>query len=156
MNCCLRQELRTVLASLLLPVILLGACVSPAPSAESVPMPSAAGSPTSSGENELAPIVSAALDFIELLDGQQREAALLPFDSNKRPNWSNLPAGMLPFDRNGVRIGDLRDDQFTTMLAFLSTALSADGLDTVAAVVAAELILADSSSSSRRFLFPLY
>lgn len=149
MNCCLRQELRTVLASLLLPVILLGACVSPAPRAESVPMPSAAGSPTSSGENELAPIVSAALDFIELLDGQQREAALLPFDSNKRPNWSNLPAGMLPFDRNGVRIGDLRDEQFTTMLAFLSTALSADGLDTVAAVVAAELILADSSSSSR-------
>ena len=171
MNCCLRQELRTALASLLLPVILLGACVIPAPSAESVPMPSgekeklssastAADTgeqtqtdeqvPDGTGENELAPIVSAALDFIELLDGQQRESALLPFDSDKRPNWSNLPAGMLPFDRNGVRIGDLRDDQFTSMLAFLSTALSADGVDTVAAVVAAELILADSSSASRR------
>lgn len=171
MNCCLRQELRTALASLLLPVILLGACVIPAPSAESVPMPSgekeklssastAADTgeqtqtdeqvPDGTGENALAPIVSAALDFIETLDGQQRESALLPFDSNKRPNWSNLPAGMLPFDRNGVRIGDLRDDQFTSMLAFLSTALSADGVDTVAAVVAAELILADSSSASRR------
>ena len=171
MNCCLRQELRTALASLLLPVILLGACVIPAPSAESVPMPSGEKEKLSSAstaadtgeqtqtdeqvpdgtrENALAPIVSAALDFIETLDGQQRESALLPFDSNKRPNWSNLPAGMLPFDRNGVRIGDLRDDQFTSMLAFLSTALSADGVDTVAAVVAAELILADSSGASRR------
>ncbi|MDE0140380.1 MAG: DUF3500 domain-containing protein [Caldilineaceae bacterium] len=171
MNFCSRQELTTLLASLLLPVILLGACVGPVSSAESVPMPSGEKEEPSSssatadtgaqeqtdekvpdgmGESELAAIASAALDFIELLDGQQQEAALLPFDSNKRPNWSNLPAGMLPFDLNGVRFGDLREDQFTAMLAFLATAMSADGLDTVAAVVAAELILADSANASRR------
>lgn len=178
MNCCLRPELRTALASLLLLVILLGGCVSPVPNAESLPTLSAAGTPTSSdgtegsfspsanadsdeqsqtdehvaadaGEKELASIASAALDFIELLDEQQHEAALHPFDSNKRPNWSNLPADMLPFDRNGVRIGDLDGAQLNAMLAFLSTAMSADGLDTVTAVVAAELVLAESSRASR-------
>ncbi|MXX24015.1 MAG: DUF3500 domain-containing protein [Caldilineaceae bacterium SB0668_bin_21] len=181
MNCRLRPELRTVLAFLLLLVILLGGCVSPDPNAESVPTPSAAGAPTTSdetegsfsasanadtddqsqtdeqvaagaGEKELASIVSAALDFIELLDEQQHEAALLPFDSNKRSNWSNLPASMLPFDRNGVRIGDLDQSQFNAMLAFLSTAMSTDGLDTVTAVVAAELILAESSRAARQGL----
>ena len=181
MNCRLRPELRTVLAFLLLLVILLGGCVSPDPNAASVPTPSAAGAPTTSdetvgsfsasanadtddqsqtdeqvaagaGEKELASTVSAALDFIELLDEQQHEAALLPFDNNKRPNWSNLPASMLPFDRNGVRIGDFSETQFSAMLAFLATAMSADGLDTVAAVVAAELVLAESSRAARQGL----
>ena len=100
-------------------------------------------------EEELAPIVSAAIDFIGLLDAQQQEAALLPFDSNKRPNWSNLPAGMLPFDRNGVRIGNLSDVQRTAMLAFLSTAMSLEGLDTLTAVVAAEAVLAESQNAGR-------
>lgn len=178
MNCCLRQELRTASASLLILVILLGGCVSPVPNAESIPTPSAVGTPTTSdetegsfsasakadtdeqsqtdeqvaagaGEKELASIVSTALSFIELLDERQQEAALLSLDSNERPNWSNLPEGMLPFDRNGLRIGDLNEDQFPAMLAFLATALSADGLDTVAAVVAAELVLAESSRASR-------
>ena len=178
MNCCLLQELRIALSYLLLPVILLGGCVSPVPNAESLPTLSAAGTPTTSdetegsfsasgnagtdnqsktdeqvatgaSETELASVVGAALDFIELLDEQQHEAALLSVVSNKRSNWSNLPAGMLPFDRNGVRIGDLNSDQFTAMLAFLSTALGADGLDTVTAVVAAELVLAESSRASR-------
>ena len=46
MNFCLRQVLRKTLTSLLLPFILLGACVRPVPSAESVSMPSAAGTLT--------------------------------------------------------------------------------------------------------------
>ncbi len=46
MNFRLRQELRKTLTSLLLPVILLGACVRTVPSAESVSMPSAAGNLT--------------------------------------------------------------------------------------------------------------
>ena len=178
MHRCLRQELRTALASLLLPIIFLGGCVAPVPNAESLPTLSAAATPatsdekeesssasaiadlaeqtqtveqvaTGASETELASIVGAALDFIELLDEQQHEAALLPFDNNKRPNWSNLPEGMLPFDRNGIRIGDLNEDQFSAMLAFLAAAMSADGLDTVAAVVAAELVLAESSRASR-------
>ena len=101
------------------------------------------------GEEELALIVSAAIDFIGFLDAQQQEAALLPFDSNKRPNWSNLPAGMLPFDRNGVRIGNLNDVQLAAMLAFLSTAMSPEGLNTVTAVVAAEAVLAESQNAGR-------
>ena len=100
-------------------------------------------------EEELAPIVTAAIDFIGLLDAQQKEAALLPFDSNKRPNWSNLPAGMLPFDRNGVRIGDLSDNQLAAMLAFLSTAMSPAGLETVTAIVAAEAVLSESQNAGR-------
>ena len=99
------------------------------------------------GDEELAPIVSAAIDFIGLLNPQHQEAALHPFDSNKRANWSNLPAGMLPFDRNGVRIGNLSDNQLAAMLAFLSTAISPEGLDAVTAVVAAEAVLAESQNA---------
>lgn len=159
--------------------LLVGCMTSaPVSSAEPVPAPSTTRAPTTSGENgemspaaatsevgeqtqqdeqvsagmgeeELAPIVSAAIDFIGLLDAQQKEAALLPFDSNKRPNWSNLPAGMLPFDRNGVRIGDLSDNQLAAMLAFLSTTMSPAGLETVTAIVAAEAVLSESQNAGR-------
>ena len=159
--------------------LLVGCMTSvPVSSEEPIPTASSNGTPTTSGENrelspaaatpdvgeqtqrderesaemgeeELAQIASAAIDFIGILDAQQLEAGLLPFDSNKRANWSNLPAGMLPFDRNGVRIGNLSDDQLAAMLAFLSTAMSPEGLDAVIAVLAAEAVLAESPRAGR-------
>lgn len=98
---------------------------------------------------DLAAIVEAAVAFTDLLDAQQRSAALLPIDSDKRSNWSNRPAGSVSFDRNGVRIGDLTSEQAAAMFAFLSTALSEEGYETVMAVVAAEGILAQGARAGR-------
>ncbi len=57
--------------------------------------------------DDIAGIANAANTFLGLLDEPQRSVAVLPFDDARRANWSNLPAGALRFDRNGVRIGDL-------------------------------------------------
>ena len=97
-----------------------------------------------SDPDDIAGIVNAANTFLGLLDESQRSVAVLPFDDARRANWSNLPAGALRFDRNGVRMGDLDKAQTAAMMDFLTTGLSHDGLHTVMAVVGAEAILAAS------------
>ena len=67
--------------------------------------------------------------------------AMHAIDDPVRPNWSNLPSGILDFDRNGVRIGDLDDRRVAAMFAFLASALSSDGYGTVVDVVGADEVL---------------
>ncbi len=99
------------------------------------------------GEAEAAAV--AAADFLAQLDERQRAAAVLPYDSDLIRNWSNLPAGILGFERNGVRIGDLDETQQAALHDFLSTAMSPYGYATVAAVVAAEGVLEESARARR-------
>ena len=99
------------------------------------------------GEAEAA--ATAAADFLVLLDARQREAAVLPYDSDLITNWSNLPAGILRLERNGVRIGDLDEEQRTALRDFLATAMSPYGYETVTAVVAAEGVLEESARARR-------
>ena len=46
----------------------------------------------------------------------------LPFDSGKKPGWSNLPVTMVP--RNGIRLGDLTKKQRAAALEALAAVLS--------------------------------
>ena len=46
-------------------------------------------------------------------------------------NWSNLPARITRFERNGVRAGDLRDTQRAALFDFVSAALRREGADLV-------------------------
>ncbi len=105
------------------------------------------GSATS--EQEATAAVAAANRFLATLDQAGREAALLPPDSPLKSNWSNLPAGVLRFERNGVRVGDMTGEQRTAMLAFLSASLSPYGADLVEGIMAAEGILSQSPRASR-------
>ena len=91
-----------------------------------------------------AAAVAAANTFIEMLTGEQRAQAMHAIDDPVRPNWSNLPSGVLDFDRNGVRIADLDDKQVSAMFAFLAAALSSDGYRTVVDVVGADEVLSHS------------
>ena len=86
-----------------------------------------------------------ATAFLATLDAAQAERLVLPLDSPLRANWSNLPAGVLRFERSGLRIGDLTAQQAAALFAFLGAALSRHGYDTLAQVVTAEAVLADSS-----------
>ena len=86
----------------------------------------------------------AALAFREVLSDEQASALTLPIDSPLRGNWSNLPAGMVDFDHNGVRIGDLTAEQVLRLYDVLAAALGPHGYDTVTEVVAAEAVLAQS------------
>lgn len=98
---------------------------------------------------EAAVAAAAALDFLAQLDERQREAAVLPYDSDLITNWSNLPAGVLRFERNGVRIGDLDKIQQEALHDFLATAMSPYGYDMVTAVLAAEGVLEESARARR-------
>lgn len=86
----------------------------------------------------------AALAFRDALSDEQANVLTLPIDSPLRGNWSNLPATMVDFDHNGVRIGDLMPEQLARLYDFLAAALGRRGYDTVAQVVAAEAVLGQS------------
>ena len=102
----------------------------------------------SSAPDEVTTAAAAATRFLETLDPAQARVAVLPPDSPLIANWSNLPAGMAGFERNGVRVGDLNDAQRAAMFDFLAAALSRRGAELVHGVIAAEGVLADASRAS--------
>ena len=94
-------------------------------------------------------IHDAAVAFRATLSQSQAATLVLPIDSPLRRNWSNLPAGITDFERNGLRLGDLQPDQLAALFTFLAAALGEHGYDTAAEVVTAEALLADSFLASR-------
>ena len=121
---------------------------------DSIPTPSAAGlavlkaaptvSPTSSAAS-----VDAAAALLDSLTTDQRAAAVHPFNSDLRSNWSNLPTGILGFDRNGVRVGDLNTEATALLHGFLRESLSQHGYNTAAGIVGADGILSQSRNAGR-------
>ena len=105
----------------------------------------ASQAPPTADATDAAAAVDAANAFLDALGADQRSAAVLPFDSPLRPNWSNLPPGMTGFELNGVRIGDLDARQSELMHDFLRAALSPEGYVKVVGIVGAEDALAASS-----------
>ena len=140
-------RLRTFLLTLLTATtvacaaIVLTACADDtAPTGQSAPAQAITPATTS---------VAAAQAFLGTLTAEQRAAAMLALNDPARANWSNLPAGIVRFERNGVRIGDLNAAQTAAMHRFLSAALSADGYVTVVAVIGAEAVLAQTPNAAR-------
>ncbi len=77
-----------------------------------------------------ARIVSAANAFLSTLDQKQRESVLFSFDDEtQRKRWSNLPIGAVP--RAGISLKDMTAPQRSALMALLSSALSARGLEKV-------------------------
>ena len=97
------------------------------------------------GDDGASATVTAANAFLALLNDEQRASAMYALDDPVRPNWSNLPAGILDFERNGARIGNLNDEQVSAMFAFLATALSAKGYKKVVDVVGADEVLSHTA-----------
>ncbi len=87
---------------------------------------------------------AAAIALREALNEEQASALALPIDSPLRGNWSNLPASMVDFDHNGVRLGDMTAQQLSRLHDFLAAALGPHGYETVTQVVAAEAVLSQS------------
>ena len=86
----------------------------------------------------------AAIAVRKALTEEQASVLTLPIDSPLRSNWSNLPASMVSFDHNGVRLGDLTPKQLARVFDFLAAALGPHGYETVTQVVAAEAVLGQS------------
>lgn len=89
-------------------------------------------------------IAEAANAFLARLSDAQRAEAVYEFDDPARSNWSNLPVRLFGEARNGVRVGDLDDEQAAALVSFLSTALSEHGYTVVAGIVGADRELSNS------------
>jgi hypothetical protein len=75
-------------------------------------------------------IVSAANAFLSTLDEKQRQSVLFSFDDEaQRKRWSNLPTGAVP--RAGISLKEMTPAQSSAVMALLSSALSARGLEKV-------------------------
>ena len=96
-------------------------------------------------------VVAAVEALYDVLDPAQRAVLRHDLDDAKRRNWSNLPAGVLGFDRNGVRLGDLTDEQRAAVFDVLRASLSAGGFDRVSQIVRADEMLARTSWRADRF-----
>ena len=90
----------------------------------------------------------AAVALRETLSDAQAARLILPIDSPMRRNWSNLPAGIVDFERNGLRLGDLQPGQLSAIFTFLGAGLGAYGYDTVGQIVAAEAVLSEATLAS--------
>ena len=87
---------------------------------------------------------AAAVAFMEKLSPSQKSTLVLPWDSPLRRNWSNLPASVARFERNGLRLGDLGPTELAAVFDFLAAGLGRHGYETLADVVTAEAVLAES------------
>ena len=92
--------------------------------------------------------VDAVEALLDLLDEAQRTAVRHDLDAAVRRNWSNLPAGVVDFDRNGIRLGDLSDTQRAAVFDVLRASLSAEGFDRVSQIVRADEVLAQGSGGA--------
>src|SRR5262249_13694214 len=91
----------------------------------------------------------AATAFLESLDAGQRGKVLLPFGSDRKPRWSNLPVTMVT--RNGIPLGELNKKQRAAALATLAAVLSKQGYQKVIDVMNADDQLVRGKDNRMRF-----
>ncbi len=91
--------------------------------------------------------VAAANAFLDALDPAQREKGLLKFDSDKKPNWSNLPVTFVP--RNGVKLGDLTKEQRDKAMGLLAAVLSKEGYQKVIDIMDGDQKLLDNPGKGK-------
>ncbi|GMU91575.1 MAG: hypothetical protein AMXMBFR4_06330 [Candidatus Hydrogenedentota bacterium] len=81
-------------------------------------------------------MVDSTMAFLDSLDAGQREAAVLPFNSDERLNWHYVPK-----DRKGIAFQSLNEKQTGLALDLLKTALSTHGYEKVETIRGLEDIL---------------
>jgi hypothetical protein len=93
--------------------------------------------------NSVTPkIVAAANTFLGTLSASERSKVMFEFNSSQRSGWSNLPTGI--FQRNGLRMGDMTQQQRTAALALVSAALSREGYRKVTDIMNGDEVLKNS------------
>ena len=105
---------------------------------------------TDASPNTARSLVEATRAFIATLGNEQKAAALYEFADPVRSNWSSLPIGLTDFDLNGVRVGDLGDEQTAALVDFLSVALSRHGYALTMGIFGAERQLSTTSRALLR------
>jgi hypothetical protein len=84
-------------------------------------------------------VVEAANSFLTTLSPPEKAKVTFGFTSSQRTGWSNLPSGI--FQRNGLRFGDLTQQQRDAALHLVATALSRDGYQKVTDIMNGDEVL---------------
>ena len=84
-------------------------------------------------------VVEAANSFLATLSAPEKARVTFGFTSSQRTGWSNLPSGI--FQRNGLRFGDLTQQQRDAALNLVAAALSRDGYKKVTDIMNGDEVL---------------
>lgn len=112
--------------------------------AEIVPIPAYA---QPYGEASGSAALQAAQALLASFDEAQKAQFLFELNSELRPQWSNLPAGIV--ERTGISIGDMSDEQRGLLFEFLASSLGEEGYQSVAETLAAETFLSTDRRAER-------
>jgi hypothetical protein len=90
--------------------------------------------PGNSSHNDMA---AAANRFLDLLTSEQKNTAIISFESDERFNWHYFPKN----DRKGIPLKEMNTSQRDAAMNLLKSALSAEGYQKTKAVIELEAIL---------------
>jgi hypothetical protein len=97
-------------------------------------------------------VVQAAEQFLAALSEDQRAKVLFSYeDVEQRFRWSNLPQGI--FERKGLRMGDLSEEQRDAVMKLLKATLSQEGYLAVTQNIEAEQVLSQRGGGQGRVKF---
>ncbi|MFD3616286.1 DUF3500 domain-containing protein [Streptomyces sp. NPDC058676] len=101
---------------------------------------------TGAGGANTAQVVAAANAFLATLSDEQKDTVLYDFDdAAKKTGWSNFPTPVV--ERNGLKLGDLTDEQEAAALKVMEAALSKKGYEELVEIRKADDYLASLSDT---------
>ena len=83
--------------------------------------------------------MQAANEFISSLDKEQSDLALISFEDDGRTDWHFLPVAS--YDRQGISLAELSDEQDQKLFDLLQASLSAEGYDKTQNIIELENVL---------------
>lgn len=95
-----------------------------------------------------APVLHAAVAFLDRLDAEQRMQVTFPLDAEERRMWSNIHPNLF---RHGLLLEDLDHDQRTAALDLVAATLSSRGLRQARDIMAINGLLAELTGSTEEF-----
>jgi hypothetical protein len=98
------------------------------------------------------PVRAAGAAFLAALTETQREAALFPIDDEEWRRWSNVDA----YQRQGVSLREMTDEQRAAAFALMAASLSAEGLQTSRTIMLLNHTQGELMNSFDRFDEDLY
>jgi Protein of unknown function (DUF3500) len=104
---------------------------------------------TPDGTDATLKAIAAAQAFLSTLNEHQRKVVNVELNEDTRTRWSNLPTGIAPYPRNGMRLGDLTPAQQEAALKLVAAPLSPGGYQKVINIVNGDEVFKTMAPSLR-------
>ena len=102
-----------------------------------------------SGSDATVKAVAAAKAFLAMLNDEQRKTVNPELNKETRSKWSNLPNGVVPFHRNGIKLGDMTPAQQDAALKVVAAPLSESGFEKVINILNGDEVFAKGPGGAR-------